>query len=63
MHFKYLSLFNKSSLYTLPKLKHTTEEKYIWKDQLLFIDIVTKGKENGGWKSDFRTLSIKYDTI
>ena len=63
MHFKYLSLFNKFLLYTLPKLKQTTEEKDIWKDQPLFINIVTKDEENGGWKSDVRPLAIKYDTI
>ena len=63
MNFKYLSLFNKFLLYTLPKLKHTTEEKDIWKDQPLFINIVTKDEENGGWKSDVRPLAIKDDTI
>ena len=41
--------------YLLPKLKHQSNEKDVL-DQPLFIDIVTKDEENGGWNSDVRSL-------
>jgi hypothetical protein len=44
--------------YLLPKLKHESNERDVL-DQPLFIDIVTKDEENGGWKSDVRPLPIK----
>ena len=50
--------------YLLPKLKHTTEEKSaVCGDQPLFIDIITKDEENGGWKSDVRPMPKKGETI
>ena len=47
--------------YLLPKLKHESNEKEVL-DRPLFIDIVTRDKENGGWNSDIRpfgTFPIK----
>ena len=41
--------------YLLPKLKHQSNEKDVL-DQPLFIDIVTRDEENGGWNSDVRPL-------
>ena len=41
--------------YLLPKLKHQSNEKDVL-DQPVFIDIVTRDKENGGWNSDVRPL-------
>ena len=37
--------------YLLPKLKHQSNEKDVL-DQPLFIDIVIRDEEKGGWKSD-----------
>ena len=39
----------------LPKLKHQSNEKDVL-DQPLFIDIVTRDKENGGWNSNIRSF-------
>ena len=41
--------------YLLLKLKHESSEKDVL-DQPLFIDIVTRDEENGGWNSDVRPL-------
>ena len=47
--------------YQFPILKHESNEKEVL-DRPLFIDIVTRDKENGGWNSDIRpfgTFPIK----
>jgi len=41
--------------YLLPKLKHQSNETDVL-DQPLFIDIVTRDEEKGGWNSDVRPL-------
>ena len=41
--------------YLLPKLKHQSNETDVL-DQPLFIDIVTRDEENGGWNSGVRPL-------
>jgi len=41
--------------YLLPKLKHESNEKDVL-DQPLFIDIVTRDEENGGWETERKPL-------
>ena len=41
--------------YLLPKLKHESNEKDVL-DQPLFIDIVTRDEEKGGWNTEVRPL-------
>ena len=41
--------------YLLPKLKHGSNEKDVL-DQPLFIDIVTRDEENGGWETERKPL-------
>ena len=53
-----IKMLQRELQYLFPKLKHESNERDIL-DQPLFIDIVTRDEENGGWKSEVRPLPIK----
>tara|TARA_B110000046_G_scaffold28972_1_gene30166 strand:+ start:1122 stop:1340 length:219 start_codon:yes stop_codon:yes gene_type:complete len=41
--------------YLLPKLKHQSNEKDVL-DQQLFIDLISRDEENGGWETKRKPL-------
>ena len=41
--------------YLLPKLKHQSNEKDVL-DQPLFIDLISRDEENGGWETKIKPL-------
>ena len=47
----------------LPKLKYTTEEKGIWNNESLFIDIITQKSRKGGLKFDIIPFPIKDSSL
>ena len=44
--------------YLLPKLKHQSNEKDVL-DQPLFIDLISRDEENGGWETERKPLPKK----